>query len=93
MGLLMLCIVLLTLIVAGALVGCARMLAFRLMQAVQDASRKGVPALGLHEAYDLGFADGRRDQWSRRSIVLRSWDPSQVKYYDQGHADGERTRR
>ena len=71
----------------------AAVLQFRLMQAARDAGGSELPSPGLHEAYDMGLADGSLGRLRRRTVKLTTWDERQLRYYDCGHETGERLRR
>ena len=47
-------------------------------------------AIDLQQVYEIGFSDGRRGPWKRKTLMLASWAPEQQRCYDKGHMDGRR---
>lgn len=50
------------------------------------------PAVEPQDAYEIGFADGRKELGRRDTFMLHRWGAEQQRYYDRGYKDGQTER-
>jgi len=58
----------------------------------ENVHNKKLSALGVDQVYEIGFADGQRGPWKRKTLMLEHWSEQQSFYYGKGHMDGQRQR-